>query len=200
MDKILNRMYDIFAFALPGMSILASVLIFRHNGQFLFQVLLEKYDLNSTWFALVITFLGYITGYLLTPFSRKWILIKLGIGLNHVFHLEKVNNEKLFKLRLQTTDLSEDFVRIREKTTRTSEYIEFWDMHINFSSNMAFAMITGLLSVIIYSIINSCFTMYSIILIIIFPLAFILFIRNALHYANWWVNDIDAALKYDAES
>lgn len=198
MDKILNRMYDIFAFALPGMSILASLLIFRYNGQFLFQFLIEKYDLDGTWFVLITTFLGYIIGYLITPFTRKYILIKHGIRMNQVFHLEGIGNYKHFKSRLLSNDLSGDFVRIREKTPRTSEYIEFWDMHTNFSSNMALAMLTGFISVITHCIVNGC-SCIPVVLLMILPLAFILFIRNALHYANWWVNDIDAALNYKAE-
>lgn len=200
MDKFLNRMYDIFAFALPGMSILASVLNLRCYDKFLFQFLIEKYKFDTTWFALLTAFLGYIIGYLITPYTRRFLLIRFGIWFNKIFKLEKIPNYQHFISMFARTNLSEVFVRIREKTPRTSEYIEFWDMHTIFSSNMALAMITGFISIIHNCIVVGCVSKFAFLLLVALLVAFVLFIRNALHYANWWVNDIDAALNYKAES
>ena len=200
MDKFLNRMYDIFAFALPGMSILASVFFFWYNDQFLFQFLIEKYNFDTTWVALLTAFLGYIIGYLITPYTRRFLLIRFGIWLNKIFELEKIPNYQHFISMFVRTNLSEVFVRIREKTPRTSEYIEFWDMHTNFSSNMALAMIAGIVTILHKLIVVGCISKLTLILLAALLIAFVLFIRNALHYANWWVNDIDAALNYKAES
>lgn len=196
MDKFLNRMYDIFAFALPGMSAIGSFLLFRHNDQFLFQFIIRKYSIDNTWFILILTFLGYITGYLMTPYTRKFLLSRFGIWVENKLKFEQINNSDHFRKMLLSTELSDEFVLIREKTPRTSEYIEFWDMHTNFSINMAFAVLIGFLSNIISCISNKCLTNYSWLLFIILPVAFILLIRNSLHYAKWWVNDIDATLKF----
>lgn len=217
MDKFFNLMYDFFSFALPGACIIMSILLIQTNNEvfaFKFQGILTSH----TWQAfLVLAVLGYIVGYVINPIMRWLLLIKLSIYLfgNFVpkikyylcikdekseirFKLAKKSHERLAK-DLKKRNQSEKFIRIRELAPRSAQYIEFWDMHITMSHNLAFACIFFMLIQI-----NNCFcnttpifgTSFMIILLITAIVSFLSLLSISLKFSFWWRDDINAALKW----
>lgn len=201
MDKILNRMYDIFAFALPGMSIIAIILMSKSGGELLYKQLPDPLKNHETIFLLMIAFGGYLIGYLLMPLSKMLLKCILKSYSKFMFHkIFRFEQKEIAGLlaELNQTTLSHKFVKIREKAANSAQYIEFWDMHMYFSINMCVAVLTFIVVwVLNFKEIDSLLFFISGLLISIG--SFLALLYNAIHYGIWWKNDIEEALKYIAK-
>lgn len=226
MDKFINLMYDFFAFAFPGACIIVSILLLRIDDKFLYHQFPDVL-VSYTWHTfLVFTLLGYIMGYVIRPVARYLLLINLSVFLfsylqmhcNNLynkfclsrnkgeawkkFESTKKKHKKLVE-NLKHTNLSNSFIKIRELTPRSSQYIEFWDMHITMAHNLAFACLV-FLAVQLTNYFYYCYFFISdtfmIILFITIGLFFFILLRISLKFANWWSNDLDAALWFISQN
>ena len=151
MDRFFKIMYDFFAFAFPGACIVMSVLLLSNNDGELFYKALPKVFRVNIWETYVaIALLGYLVGYLIKPLARFFLLRLLTLKLYYIklcrsiswLRSHKVKDyEELYHFLFLQKDHSKKFVRIRESTKIAYQYIEFWDMHVTMSHNLAAACI-----------------------------------------------------------
>lgn len=204
MDKFFNLMYDFFAFAFPGACIIGSLLILKLDSGNLYGQVPISIKQDLWFFSVVLSLVGYIVGYVVNPVARYLLLQKIGFNLYlrlwpKIFY--KSTSEEVSKSRenynalnvfINSDNLSEEFVRIREYSPRNAQYIEFWDMHVKMSLNLAFACIVFLI-IIMYNIDKSDIgnKWYFILFVSISTLvAFFSLIGTAVRYSNWWMHDI----------
>ena len=158
---------------------------------------------------LVLALMGYIVGYVIKPIARYFLLIKTSVFLfghfiPHCKYLLSRSNEKGAKLErtkkvhkklvrdLMKKNQSKKFTRIRELAPRNAQYIQFWDMHITMSHNLAFACITFL----VIQLINcSLYGDLNIVIFLIIFISFIVLLYLSLYFSFWWKNDIKKTFK-----
>lgn len=222
MDKFINLMYDFFAFAFPGACIIVSISLLRIDNTFIYSELPDVLTSYSWHTFLVFTLLGYIMGYVIRPVARCLLLINLSVflssyppihfkymfykkkeGANEKLEIAKKRYKKLVE-KLNSTNLSNSFIKIRELTPRSSQYIEFWDMHITMSHNLAFACLVFLVVQLINYYYYYCYFFISdtfmITLFITIGLFFFILLSISLKFAIWWSNDIDAAVWFISQN
>jgi hypothetical protein len=210
-------MYDFFAFSFPGTCIIISILFIYDDGEWVYQQLPEFINFNSWHSHLALALLGYIVGYIIRPIARYFLLINLAIffwgylwpTIKYLITFFLNNPKKKWinevrkhqKLRrcLLKKNYSDSFVKIRELTEKNALFIEFWDMHISMSHNLAFAIIVFTVVQIVnyYTFSYQLFTNnFTIVLIVITIIVFFTLLHLSIFYAFWWMNDIDASTKF----
>ncbi len=213
MDKFLNLMYDFFAFAFPGACILGSLLLVEFGSLSLFERIPGAFTQGLWQCFLFFSFSGYVIGYVLNPLARVLLLRKLGLniykgflngrdsGKNDKANIEpgslKNNRYLIMKKYLNSNDLSSKFVLIREYSPRNAQYIEFWDMHVSMSLNLAIASLVFLM-VFLYnkSMSGICDELELVIPVtVILLVVFFTFIWLAVKYSVWWVSDVITTYK-----
>jgi len=230
MEKFFNLMYDFFAFAFPGACIIGSVLLlgidqalpnqqintFTYfllgaNKVFLFNQLPRILTSNFSHFLLALAFAGYIIGYTIKPIARYILLIHFSTFIFGRFfpflricRFKKLKyNKKYIKLKkqLMISNRSKEFIKIRELAPRIAQYIEFWDMHITMSHNLAFACLVFMFvqgTNLLKSQVISLWPM--IYLFIALLIAFFTLLKISLSFSFWWINDIKDACKFIDEN
>lgn len=205
MDKFFNLMYDFFAFAFPGTCIIASLLLFKFDSGYLYLDLPIVLKNNFSLLLIISLLGGYLVGYILHPIAH-FLLLQI-IGLKCLSKLAFLfSKKKSFKKRKQyckhkhfvkSNNLSEMFVCIREYSPKNAQYIEFWDMHVKMSLNLAFACVVFLpiilLNISKSNIYNNLFTILLVTLITLF--VFFSLIFRAVYYSYWWMQDIEETYK-----
>jgi len=209
MGNLLNRIYDFFAFSLPGACLIIAVLLFPYDKDYLIYYKLPWNDIGILNKLLIIALAGYVVGYIITPLARYIILRKIAVPLftfctprkcKNKEYVEPVDFEKDYKklkMYLASPKLSEHFVKIRKDASECTQYIEFWDMHISMASNMALAAIVLVILQLIniFTLKSMVFIIHPLILILTGLIAFVLLMKIALKYSFWWMNDIEEASK-----
>jgi hypothetical protein len=209
MGNLLNRIYDFFAFSLPGACLIIAVLIFPYNQDLLIYHKLPWTGIGVLNKLLIIALAGYLVGYIITPLSRHLILRHIAIPFCRCFTLitkHKLDDNKKEEIRdeykelisyLFHKNLSHKFVKIRNKRIESAHYIEFWDMHITMASNLALAsVILVILQLINWTCLHKpVFIICPWAFVIAGVLAFFLLLNIAVKYSRWWVQDIQEAAK-----
>jgi len=217
MGNLLSRIYDFFAFALPGACLIIAVLLFPSDQKNLILDHLPWDEFGISYKLIILGFAGYLAGYIITPLTRLLLLrgfaVKLSccleLGAIHFYKRSKNKNFKenrKIKIKKQYSRLiiylsrrnhSKTFVKIRQDAKESAQYIEFWDMHVSMSVNLAFAS----LILLILQVINWCsyevpvFTFCPASLVLTGIISFFLLLANAIKYSFWWMFDIEAASK-----
>lgn len=197
-------MYDFFAFAFPGTCIIASLLLLKFDSGYLYQDLPFVLKNNFSLLLIISILGGYLVGYIVHPIAH-FLLLQI-IGLKCLPKLPFMYSKKIFKKKEKSTqlteyvksiDLSKKFVRIREYSPKNAQYIEFWDMHVKMSLNLAFACVVFLpiilLNISKSIIYNNLFIILLVTLITLF--AFFSLIFRAVYYSYWWMQDIEETYK-----
>lgn len=223
MNKFIELIYDFFAFAFPGASILLSLSFIYDGNNYLYENFLEKIDLRGWHLFLALCLGGYLVGYIIRPIAKYLLLTNLSIliygrlwpwvkyqikkktddsekkrSAENNFNEEKKIHEKL-KEQLLNKNQSNKFTSIRELSPNNAQYIQFWDMHSCMSHNLAFAVLVLSLVQIFNCIsyrIFSCNDNYQIFIFIVLFFAFFILLYLSLFYSFWWKNDIDASTKF----
>jgi hypothetical protein len=202
MEKFFSSLYDFFAFSLPGVCIIASVLLIRIDGEALYCQILGLFSGNWSIISVFMIVAGYIAGYIVRPVARSLLLMKLSVFLDKRVYAcfkrkESITGRDYVKLLkdLRSTNLSKDFVRIRELAPNSARYIEFWDMHMTMSHNLAFACIVFIICQI-WNLLSKSYCQGAWIWIAAAGLAFFILIKTSLHYGFWWHNDKVEAVRF----
>lgn len=200
MDKFLNVMYDFFAFAFPGTCAIGSVMLLKQGDKFLYDQVRGLISEDFGYLLLVLVFAGYLVGYIVRPFARSFLLINITIPLFGKFLRkdEMENYDDLLK-DLKGKEKSYDYLKIRELLPKAAQYIEFWDMHITMSHNLAFAsavfvFVQGI------NMINGSSPLVSLILVAIGLIAFFALLRISFNYSKWWSDDLESAKTFIKEN
>lgn len=210
MNNLLNKIYDFFAFSLPGACVIIVVLLFQPYGRTIYQSLPWTGE-GLLYELLVLAIAGYLVGYIITPLTRFLILEKTAVPLTEKYYgwmkrgkkakqtatpiITELNELKGF---LKIKNHSEDFVKVRENAPLTSQYIEYWDMHTTMASNLAFASAL----MVVFQFINlvkdnePVFAIKPGWWILVGISAFFLLLNIAIKYCLWWMSDIRSASKW----
>lgn len=208
MDRFFKIMYDFFAFAFPGACIVVSVLLLSNNDGELFYKILPKVFRVNIWETYVaIALLGYLVGYLIKPLARFFLFRLLALKLYYIKLCRNVSwlrghkakdYEELYEFLFLTSDHSRRFIRIRERTKNAYQYIEFWDMHVTMSHNLAAACIIFIALHLPRAGFSKIFAFESPIsvAILVAIIAIPILLNRSVYYAFWWMNDIKEASFY----
>lgn len=210
MNNLLNKIYDFFAFSLPGACVIIVVLLFPPYGKTIYQSLPWTGE-GLLYELLILAIAGYLIGYIITPLTRFLILKKTAVPLTEKYYgwikrgkkakqtaipiITELNELKGF---LKINNHSEDFVKVRENAPLSSQYIEYWDMHTTMASNLAFASAL----MVVFQFINlvkdneSVFAIKPGWWILMGISAFFLLLNITIKYSRWWMSDIRAASKW----
>lgn len=182
MQKLSFSAFDFFSYAFPGVCILFSFFILDPslNGS---GDILAKADAFGLGAAVLITVVGYLTGFAVSPIGR-WLYKTVGFRLwKHSF------------TNLEGYSVSEKYALIRQYSQENFKYVETWNVLCAMSHNLAIACIFAIVNIILRLSIYGGSLLFWLPLIAMSLLLLLLFLHRAVVFYRWSAIDINAAIK-----
>lgn len=182
MQKLSFSAFDFFSYAFPGVCILFSFFILDPSLDNAGSIL-AKADGFGLGAAILLTVVGYLTGFAVSPIGR-WLYKTIGFRLwDHSFE-----NVEGFRV-------SEKYALLRQYSQENFKYVETWNVLCAMSHNLAIACIIAIVNMILRLLFLGQDIGFWILLIILSSMLFFLFLHRAVVFSRWAAVDINAAIR-----
>ena len=182
MENLKYSLFDLFAFAIPGVFCLTGLRVLARQPELVQipAVITEWSEKTNVYLAVLIVLVGYVTGHILSLFASVIIhlLTKLSIFKKPTSsHTATLNN-------------STRYILIRELSKENFKYIEIWNVMAKLYTNIAvifLILLPGFLFIYRDTIENWWILAIAIIGVVVVCLLF----RRAFDYLQWTVTEMD---------
>lgn len=183
MQKLSFSAFDFFSYAFPGVCILGTMFLLDPSIHSASDIL-AKADEIGIGGGILLTIVGYLTGFAISPLGR-WLYKSLGFRIwYHGFE------------NVEGLSVSEKYTLLREYTQENFKYVETWNVLCAMSHNLAFAsllaFVSGIIRMIAFPGIGAPIAPVTVGLSF---LLFWLFLHRAVVFYRWAAIDINSAVK-----
>ena len=183
MDKFFNSTFDALTNVVPGSMVIASLILFDSSLLTIDDIItkLNKIELGS---AALLVFVSYVIGFAISPLG-KFIYQKIGFKLWPM--KATIGNSEL--------SISDKFVLVRQFSQNNFKYIESWNMFCALAHNLAISSLVLLFaSIFRITMIDNSNPIIFISLSVISIILFLLFLKRAVIFRIWAINDLNATV------
>ena len=183
MDKFFHSTFDFFSHALPGLFLVASLLLLDPTVVYPYESIIKanQFKINDL---LLLALVGYVVGFAIHPIGR-FLYKTLGFRL----WKERVeNNVDMF--------ISDKYILIRQFSPANFKYVETWNMFCAMAHNLAVACLVSTVcsgyKVLSQELPNQSFwVLFTVVSLIMF----FIFLQRAVNFSIWASHDLNAAIR-----